>query len=77
MTDDAVVALAGRIVDVICKPFTIEGQIVGVGASVGVAVFKGAVDPEQVIRDADKALYEAKTGGRGQYRVREANSRAA
>jgi diguanylate cyclase (GGDEF)-like protein/PAS domain S-box-containing protein len=66
--------LARRIVDAICRPFDIEGHRIEIGASVGVTVITGSDgNAEQVIRDADRALYEAKSGGRGQFRLRAAN----
>ena len=61
-------ALAKRIIDVLGRPFDIDGHIVSVGASVGIAVSPddgAAVD--QLIRNADLALYQAKGNGRGRH----------
>lgn len=63
-------ALARRIVGVISQPYDIDGQLVQVGVSVGIEHIK---DPKQnadeVLRNADLALYRAKEEGRGCYRV--------
>ena len=62
-------ALASRIVDVVGAPFDIGGQQLVVGASVGIAMAPAdGTDPDQLLKNADLALYRAKTDGRGTYR---------
>jgi len=52
-----IVALSGR--------FEIEGKVVFVGASVGIAVFpEDGADPSDLLRKADTAMYRAKAEGR-------------
>jgi predicted signal transduction protein with EAL and GGDEF domain len=59
-------ALAQRLIRSLATPFTLDGVEVVVGVSVGVAVAAAGVgDPQQLIRDADAAMYEAKNRGRG------------
>jgi diguanylate cyclase (GGDEF)-like protein len=66
-------ALASRIVDAIGAPFDIGGQQVVVGASIGIAIAPAdGTDPEQLLKNADLALYRAKTDGRDTYRYFEA-----
>jgi len=61
--------LAGSLVEAIAKPFYLEGHQVVVGASIGIAIeSKGATDPDNLLRNADLALYRAKSDGRGTYR---------
>lgn len=62
-------SLARRIIDVLTKPYEIEGREIIIGASVGIALAseKGRA-PEQLIRDADVALYRAKSDGRAAFR---------
>ncbi len=65
--------LADRIVEVLSRPFVIDGQVHEIGASVGVAVAPSDGDTATVlIRNADLALYRAKDDGRGTYRLFEA-----
>ena len=60
---------AGRLGDVLqqelARPYSIDGHEVTIGVSIGIAVRSSdAKSPECIVRRADLALYEAKTGGR-------------
>ncbi len=55
---------AERFYDALCKPMVIGNVDVPVQASIGLAITSGAATPEQVLRDADQAMYQAKTTGR-------------
>ena len=60
--------LAGEIIRSLSQPYSIEGQRVVIGASVGIAICPDhATDLDLLIRNADLALYAAKDGGRGRY----------
>jgi diguanylate cyclase (GGDEF)-like protein len=62
-------ALALRVIDVIGAPYLIDGHQVVIGTSVGIAI--GPTDgtsPEDLLRNADLALYRAKADGRGTFR---------
>jgi len=60
--------LADAIVQEMHAPFAFEGKSTFCSASVGVAIAKAGMDiPEQVVADADMALYHAKTNGRGRW----------
>ena len=60
--------LAGRIIESLSQPYSIDGHRVIIGASVGIAIAPDdGVTSEAVIRNADLALYAAKDGGRGRY----------
>ena len=66
---EAVQALASRIVELVGRPFLIDGQLVTVGASVGAAVAPAdGTEPGALLRNADLALYKAKADGRGTFR---------
>lgn len=61
--------LAERIIKSLSHPYSVDGSRCIIGASIGVAVspFDGQ-SSEDLIRNADLALYAAKGGGRGRFR---------
>ena len=61
-------ALAQRICDTMAVPFEIDGHQVVIGASIGIAFAPGdGESPDDLLRNADMALYRAKNDGRGIY----------
>lgn len=61
-------SLADEIVQRMQAPFTCDGKSTACSASVGVAIAKANMeDPEQVVSDADSALYHAKSLGKGRW----------
>ena len=69
----AAIATAERICEVLSEPFDLDNHQVVIGASVGIAVAPSdGCDPDQLIKNADMALYRAKNDGRGIYRFFEA-----
>jgi diguanylate cyclase (GGDEF)-like protein/PAS domain S-box-containing protein len=63
------VALAQRILDALAVPIAIADREVALGASIGIVVRPGPAGSEELVRDADIAMYAAKDGGRGRYEV--------
>ena len=62
-------ALAKRLVDLLGRSYIIDGHIVSIGASVGIAVMPAhAIDVDEVLRNCDLALSQAKKDGRATYR---------
>jgi diguanylate cyclase (GGDEF)-like protein len=62
-------ALARRIVDLIGRTYMVEGHLLTIGASVGVALApEDGTDADRLLKNADLALYRAKLDGRGTYR---------
>lgn len=60
-----VVRLAERVLQVIQKPFYLEGQELYISTSIGVAVYPDDGDNEELlVRNADIAMYKAKDQGR-------------
>ena len=61
--------LARRIVDLLGRAYIVEGHLINIGASVGVAVAPlDGTDPDVLLKNADLALYRAKTDGRDAFR---------
>jgi diguanylate cyclase (GGDEF)-like protein len=68
LEQDDIAALATRIVDVLGRPYLVDGHLVNVGASIGVAVSpRDGHDYNQLLKNADLALYAAKNAGRSTY----------
>lgn len=67
--DDSATAVAARIEATLEAPFRVDGHDIHVGVSIGIAFADEAHDAEAVLRDADTAMYRAKSGGRGQWVV--------
>lgn len=62
-------ALARRIVDLVGRTYMVEGQLLSIGASVGVALVPNdGDDADRILKNADLALYRSKLDGRGTYR---------
>jgi EAL domain-containing protein (putative c-di-GMP-specific phosphodiesterase class I) len=62
--------IAQRIVDVFRDPFLLEDGEVFLATSVGIAIARGNEDrAENLIRDADAAMYRAKERGKGRYEI--------
>lgn len=61
-------AIAERVIEGLKAPFRVEGRDLVVSTSIGIATAGDRdVQPGDLIRDADLALYEAKARGRGTY----------
>ncbi len=59
-----------EIIDGMRRPFEIDGKPIGIGVSIGVAIGRGSdVDPSELTRKADIALYNAKGAGRNRYAI--------
>ncbi len=62
--------VAERLLERVAEPVVLSGHTVHVSLSIGVAIgHSGYERVEDIIRDADTALYRAKGGGRGRYDV--------
>lgn len=67
---DGGVLVARRILDVLKRPFEVSGRSVFVGASVGISLSSPvAANPSTLLRNADVAMYMAKSQGKNQYAV--------
>jgi diguanylate cyclase (GGDEF)-like protein len=65
-------ALAKRVVDILSRPFKVEGQIAHIGASVGIAHFPShGPSADELTRHAELALQAAKAAGGRTWRLHE------
>ena len=61
---------AERIIALLDEPFAVHGHQIVIGTSVGIAFSpQDGTDPDQLLKNADLALYRAKQDGRGVYRM--------
>jgi diguanylate cyclase (GGDEF)-like protein len=60
--------LTTRLIEQICQPFTIGGEALSIGVSIGIAIAPAnGEQAEQIVRNADLALYRAKADGGSNY----------
>jgi diguanylate cyclase (GGDEF)-like protein len=61
--------LAARLIEIVNMPCEADGHQLQVGASIGIAIAcEGKLEPDQLLKSADLAMYRAKADGRGTYR---------
>ena len=61
--------VAARLIEVLNTPCDVDGHQLQIGASIGIALASsGKLDPDQLLKSADLAMYRAKADGRGTYR---------
>ncbi|SFC55553.1 sensor domain-containing protein [Massilia yuzhufengensis] len=71
-------ALAQGILDALARPFQVHAELIYIGGSIGIARFPSdAGDPDELMRNADHAMYRSKAAGRNQLTFFEANMQAA
>ena len=70
------VTVADRIARSLRRPFMLNGKEVFVGASIGIVESRGE-DTTELLRNADVAMYMAKSRGKGRYELFEPRMRAA
>src|SRR5207237_2552976 len=69
----AVAALASHVVESIAAAYDIGGHQLVIGVSVGISLApEDGKNPDELLKNADLALYRAKADGRGTYRFFEA-----
>ncbi|MDQ6827722.1 MAG: bifunctional diguanylate cyclase/phosphodiesterase, partial [Gemmatimonadota bacterium] len=64
-----IVAIAERIVAALQLPFVLQGKPVAVGASIGIAQATSDGGAGELLRNADVAMYTAKSRGKGRYEI--------
>jgi diguanylate cyclase (GGDEF)-like protein/PAS domain S-box-containing protein len=70
-------SVAERIAKDLATPFVVNGQELFPSASIGIAIYNSTYQkPEELLRDADIAMYSAKAVGKGRYEIFDATMRA-
>jgi diguanylate cyclase (GGDEF)-like protein/PAS domain S-box-containing protein len=64
-SDAAIVA--ARVLHRLSEPFNFEGHRMFVSASIGIALSSTGSTPEDLLRNADTAMYQAKNNGKGRF----------
>jgi diguanylate cyclase (GGDEF)-like protein/PAS domain S-box-containing protein len=65
----AATVVAERLLSVLGQPVRVGGRTLHVSGSIGIALAEPGKDVEQLLREADLAMYEAKGAGRGRSQV--------
>ncbi len=68
---DASIPVIRRLLDAIAEPVNIDGAVLEVSASIGVAFYpqQENLDADQLLRQADQAMYHAKQAGKNRYQL--------
>jgi len=62
--------VAGRLLEEIARPYFINGEEIRLSVSIGIAVnSSGKVEPDKLISQADRAMYQIKTNGKSGFHV--------
>ncbi|MDO8961792.1 MAG: EAL domain-containing protein [Methylophilus sp.] len=69
---ESIVAVVQRVIDAVKEPFFIEGHLIEISCSVGVAIYPRDGNLEKLKVSADAAMYKAKENGRNQFRFYDA-----
>jgi diguanylate cyclase (GGDEF)-like protein len=64
---DEATEIAERILDILVSPVSVEGHLIGVTASLGIAVGDPGSTASTLLRNADTAMYQAKSRGRARW----------
>jgi len=63
------IAMASRLLEAVAAPYDLDGHHINIGTSIGIALApEHGTDVAQLVKNADLALYKAKSEGRDAYR---------
>ena len=72
-----VAVVVGRVFAALSEPLVFEGRSLTMLASIGIANWDGIATPTELLRNADLAMYRAKSLGKGRHSVYDAGMQAA
>jgi diguanylate cyclase (GGDEF)-like protein len=70
-------AVADRVIDTLRAAFPIDGQEITIGVSIGIAAARSGITADELLRNADVAMYSAKATGKNRVSVFEPTIHAA
>ena len=73
----AEVSVAERVLEALGVPCVLEGKEITIKPSIGIAIGKGPEGAEELLRNADVAMYTAKNRGKGRYEFYDPEMHAA
>jgi predicted signal transduction protein with EAL and GGDEF domain len=76
-SDDEAIDMAERILRALSEPIVVADRPMSTGASVGVAFGTAGEGTDELLRNADLAMYRAKNDGRNQFRIYEPEMHSA
>ena len=77
LNDGDAARVADRLVDALSLPFSIRGKDVTIGASIGIAIAGSGDSVAELLRNADVAMYKAKSAGGAGYQIFESGMHVA
>ena len=72
-SQDVAAGIASKILTSVIRPVTLLGQECRVTASIGICMYTGEEDEQTMMKNADIAMYQAKEGGKNNYRFYDEN----
>ncbi len=70
LNTDIATALAAKVLQNISQPFVVEDQAIDTSVSIGIAIYPtDGATLEDLLRNSDRAMYDAKNHGRNRYRL--------
>ena len=76
-TTEEATSIADRVIAALREPFRVSGKDLFASASIGIAFGQANTDADQLLRNADLAMYTAKRRGKGRYEIYEPDMHTA
>jgi diguanylate cyclase (GGDEF)-like protein/PAS domain S-box-containing protein len=79
VSDEEVRTIADRVIEAMARPIDVQGRAITQAASIGIALYSAEAEPgepDQMLGEADLAMYRAKAAGKSRYALFESWMRA-